>query len=117
VTPQGLCDEYAGLLGLKDWDLTCRLAEPGEIREGNVGQLDWSRAVTRPFPEFIGQALILIEPSKRHDHEVTIAHELCHIPLITCPPRGKRQAQAQELAIDQFARAMVSLARLSRIKL
>ena len=111
MTPQGLCDEYAGLLGLKGWALTCRLSDPGEIREGNVGQLDWSKAGGKPL------ALILVEPSERHDHEVTIAHELCHIPLIGSPPRGRRQAEAQELAIDTFARALVSLARRGRAKL
>jgi hypothetical protein len=100
-----LCSLYAGLLGLTEWKLCARYAGPGEIRPGSVGQLDWAKN-TRGG----GTATVLLLPSSTHDHVVTLVHELAHIPLLDCPPRGKRQAAAQEAAIDKYAIAIVAAA-------
>ncbi len=103
---QPLCDRYAVLLKLTDWKVTARYAVPGEIRPGNVGQLEWALAAKGR-----SSATVLVDPGKHHDHEVTLAHELCHIPLLGIPIKTKGAAAAQELAVDQFAGALVKLRR------
>lgn len=100
---QELCSLYAGLLGLTPaWSVRARYALPGEIRAGSVGELKWARGGDGAWT-----ADILIDPVGTHDHEVTLVHELCHIPLLDSPPRGRRSGKAQEAAIDQFASALV----------
>jgi hypothetical protein len=102
---QAIVYRYMDVLGMPAWPIEARYALPGEIRPGSVGQLNW--AINDGH--FTGT--ILVAPIGAHDHEVTVVHELCHIPLLKCPPRGRRAAACQELAIDQFAEALVKLAR------
>lgn len=103
-----LIAEYAELLDLGEWKIRAVYAAPGQIRAGNVGQLEWAQTKRS------NRALVLLDPSPNHDHEITAVHELVHLVMLPCPPDSPAQEAAQEFVIDQVAKALVAARRAVR---
>jgi hypothetical protein len=98
-------------LNLKDWDIRVELVHPSALEPRTLGNIHWDTDIKRatinvlssydytlPFPEMLS------------DMEFTIVHELVHLELASLP-RSEASRREEEHAVNQIARALLSLSR------
>jgi hypothetical protein len=98
-------------LNLLDWDISLVISQPGDLREGTMGNIRWDadKKTAR---------IRVLDASDYHmpfratlkDMEFTLVHELIHLELASLP-RNEASRRDEEYAVNHMAEALLHLDR------
>lgn len=110
-----LCAEWQRELRLQDWDVVAQYRRGHAMRDpDNQGECAWLPHKKLATIYILDPADYPPDASRPQDVELTLVHELLHLhfaPFVA--ERDSAEDIAQEVAIDQIARALVALKRRS----
>jgi hypothetical protein len=98
-------------LKLEDWNITCRMVHPADLKPKTLGNIHWDSDVKRATISVLSPADYKMSfPDALKDMEFTIVHELVHLQLSSLP-RNEASRSAEERAVNTLTEALLNLDR------
>jgi hypothetical protein len=98
-------------LNLKDWDIRVELVRPDALEPRTLGNIHWDTTDKHATIDVLSAYdYTLPLPEMLNDMEFTVVHELVHLHLAALP-RSDATSRNEEYAVNQIARALLSLSK------
>src|SRR5262245_11138125 len=98
-------------LNLEGWNISVQVARATELKPRTLGNIHWDADKKKAVIKVLDPSdYSLALPEMLEDMEFTVVHELIHLELSSLP-RSEASRSDEEIAVNQIARALLSLDR------